>query len=78
MTIIYGYLDTDKVSSIHDLILDVNTSTNLAGDLSKIKWDSPTPQAIADLVYAQMTNAEAMAYYKDPTNGWTPEYVAPV
>lgn len=73
MSITYGYLDTVDVPSISDLILDVNTSTNIAGNLTKIKWNSPTPQAIADLVYDEMTQTEAMAYYKNPVNGWVPE-----
>ena len=28
--------------------------------------------AIADLVYAEMTEVEAMTYYKNPVNGWVP------
>ena len=72
MSIIYGYLDTDQVASIHHLILDHGTSTNLDGSLTKIKWDSPTPQAIANLVYIEMTQAEAVAYYKNSDNGWVP------
>jgi hypothetical protein len=75
MSIIYGYLDTDKYSSIFDLIIDKNVEpdTNIDGTLCKAKWNSPTPQAIADVVYVEVDRATAMAYYKTPGNGWVPE-----
>jgi len=72
MSVVYGYLDTEDVPLVNELILDVNTSTNLTGDLTKIKWYSPTPTAIADVVYAEMDRPTAMAYYKNPENGWVP------
>jgi hypothetical protein len=72
MNIIYGYIDTSDLASVNDLILDGNTSCNPDESLTKIKWNSPTPQAIADVVYAEMTQAEAMTFYKNPDNGWVP------
>jgi hypothetical protein len=72
MSIIYGYLDTIEVPYIHHLILDYGTTTNIDGSLTKVKWNSPTPQELADLVYVEMTQAEAMAFYKNPDNGWVP------
>jgi hypothetical protein len=72
MSIIYGYINTADLDSVSNLILDENTSCNPDESLTKIKWNSPTPQAIADVVYAEMTQAEAMTYYKNPDNGWVP------
>ena len=72
MSIIYGYINTSDLDSVSNLILDENTSCNPDGSLTKIKWNSPTPQAISNVVYIEMTRAEAMDYYKNPSNGWNP------